>query len=264
MYFMPFQPGSPLSITQLIANRTLDSSTASLFWVAVENGLSLVTAAGPPLAGKTTLLESLFVFLPPQRRVVMLRGMEEDFSFLKVRRAEDTFLYCPEISDHIWFYLWGPGVGRLFQAMAQGYQMGTTMHADSPQEIVYQLHRGSGVPSSLLSQLNLVAVLRVERRGGRLWRHLAGLSELVADEPGLPQVRLLMKWEENDGRWRPVAPLQGLKDKLGTSLEAEQERRRDLLEEWVQKGLWDPDELRRAVLGFYRQTKTRAEQALAS
>lgn len=263
MYANAFQQGPPLSITQLVANRTLDAFSASLLWLAVENGLSLVTAAGPSLAGKTTLLESLFVFLHPQRQMVMLRGMEEDFAFLKTRKAEDSFLYCPEISPHLWFYLWGPGVVQLFKAMAQGYPMGATMHADSPEEVIYQLYRGSGVPASLLSRLNLVAVIRTGRRNGRLWRHLDGIAELIEDKDGSPQVRPLVNWDANQDGWRWLARPRELTNRLGAALETELERRRRLLEAWVKEGLWSADDLRRAVLSFYRQVEVEAGVALA-
>ena len=44
--------GRPLSIAELIANRTLSREAAALLWWTLERGASLFVVAGPPGAGK--------------------------------------------------------------------------------------------------------------------------------------------------------------------------------------------------------------------
>jgi hypothetical protein len=43
------------SLLGLIDNGTMDTQTAALLWLLVDRGSSILAAAGPQLAGKTTL-----------------------------------------------------------------------------------------------------------------------------------------------------------------------------------------------------------------
>ena len=63
-----------LTLLDLVRNRTLDLDTAALLWLLVENRSSIVVAAAPQLAGKTTLLTALIDFMPPWHEKVYTRG----------------------------------------------------------------------------------------------------------------------------------------------------------------------------------------------
>jgi hypothetical protein len=77
-------PRSPpaRSTAQLIADGTLDAELAATVWTLLEGHVPLVVAAGPRLTGKTTLLEALLDFLPPDIGTREIRGRAEDFSWL--------------------------------------------------------------------------------------------------------------------------------------------------------------------------------------
>jgi hypothetical protein len=77
-------PGAPpsRSIAQLIAEGTLDADLAAIIWLLVEGRVPLVVGAGPRLVGKTTLLNALLDFLPPDIGTREIRGRAEDFSWL--------------------------------------------------------------------------------------------------------------------------------------------------------------------------------------
>ena len=59
----------PLSITQIIGAGTMTPRIAAMFWLAVERGASIILAADPPGAGKTTILTALLAFARPDASV---------------------------------------------------------------------------------------------------------------------------------------------------------------------------------------------------
>ena len=124
-----------LTLLDLVRNNTLDLKLAALLWLLVDKNASIVVAAAPQLAGKTTLLTALIDFMPPRYTKVFTRGRNEDFSFLSSpdSDASNTYILVPELSDHTPAYLWGEEVRTLFQALDDGYSMGATMHADTPE-----------------------------------------------------------------------------------------------------------------------------------
>lgn len=162
---------APLSIVELLQRGTLDVPAAARLWLAVERGASLVVVATPLQgAGKTTVIEALLAFVSPERSVLPLRGMYEDFSFRDLVPPQAAYLYCNEISDHLYRYLWGHRVAVLFEAVAAGYPVGTTMHAASAQEALATL-AALGVPQAHLTCLDFILLLQVMRRptvAGRL------------------------------------------------------------------------------------------------
>jgi hypothetical protein len=77
-------PGAPpsRSVAQLIAEGTLDADLAAIVWLLVEGRVPLVVGAGQRLVGKSTLLNALLDFLPPDIGTRDIRGRAEDFSWL--------------------------------------------------------------------------------------------------------------------------------------------------------------------------------------
>ena len=71
-----------LSILDIVNSGTLDCRLAALLWVLMEQRASVLVAAGPSYAGKTTLLHAMLDFLPPGQQKVTLRGYFEDFRFV--------------------------------------------------------------------------------------------------------------------------------------------------------------------------------------
>ncbi|HET9017148.1 MAG TPA: type II secretion system protein E [Thermomicrobiaceae bacterium] len=152
----------PLSVVELIARGSLDARLAGFLWLALERRASVVVAARPPEAGKTTTLTALLDFLPVSVRPIYLRGWYERFEFLDETTPEQAYLLCNEISSHLPTYLWGRGVRRLFAAMRDGYGMATTVHAGGAAEVVdllaaYPLE----VPPELIRGIDLVLTLGV-------------------------------------------------------------------------------------------------------
>lgn len=190
-----------LTILDLIANGTISVKLAALLWLLVQHKVSLLAAAGPQLAGKTTLLTALLDLAPPRIDTVLTKGRAEDFSFLANTDPSSTYVLVPELSDHTPAYLWGDPVRTLFDALEDGYSVAATMHADAPEQVTQMLRQPPvAVPSRLLHHVGVVINIRM-RYGERGMVRRVSRATLV--EPG-PRFVPLPTWDP-DREEQPVA-----------------------------------------------------------
>ncbi len=145
-------------IVDLLDDGVLSAAQAARLLALVERRVSLVVAAGPSRAGKTTLLTALAALLPEPTRRIYLRGCYEPFAFLTdpTTIPGETTLLINEISPHLPVYLWGSGARRALQAGRAGFQLLATAHARTIDELVALL---AGPP--LRAPLAEVAALQV-------------------------------------------------------------------------------------------------------
>jgi hypothetical protein len=175
----------PLSVVDLIAAGNFDVRTAALLWLLIEARASIVVAADPPGAGKTTTLTALSDFLPPGWERIYLRGWNETFAFTATADPARSYILCNEISAHLPVYLWGRKVQQLFDALGAGFAFGATMHADEPEEVIgilagYPLY----VPLPAIARLDLIMTLAVDYVERRPRRRLDRLTLLRRDGEG--------------------------------------------------------------------------------
>ncbi len=154
-----------LSILDVVKFGTIDFKLAGLLWLLMEHRASVMVAAGPIWAGKTTLLHAMLDFLRPEIEQVSLRGYEEDFKSLGSEKPENTYLITEEISNHSYEYLWGYQVIKAFECTPQGLCLGR--HNACPQ------HQGSRLCAQC-SRSTFTAHRRSRRR-----HHSAGCSRHI-------------------------------------------------------------------------------------
>lgn len=150
-----------LSILDVVNSGTLDWKLAGLLWLLMEQRASVLVAAGPIFAGKTTVLHSLLDFLPPETKQFSLRGYAETFDFTDRYMPDSTYLVSEEISNHQFEYLWGHQVVKTLELLNKGYSLGATIHARNVQEVAYVLHSYLNVPLPLIARLGAVVTLQV-------------------------------------------------------------------------------------------------------
>jgi hypothetical protein len=175
----------PLTVVDLITAGNFDAQTAALLWLLIEARASIIVAADPPGAGKTTTLTALSDFLPPATERIYLRGWNETFDWLGTADPAGSYILCNEISSHLPVYLWGRKVEQLFATVETGFGFGATMHADTSQEVVailegYPLY----LPRRAVARLDLILTLAVEYHARRPRRRLDALTLLRRDGTG--------------------------------------------------------------------------------
>jgi hypothetical protein len=198
-----WQPPVPLSIMQIIRAGSTDTDTMAVLWAMLSRRASIIVAAEPPMAGKTTTLTALLDLMPPDTRRVYLRGHYEDFSFVKETDPASTYVLANEMSDHLAVYLWGSRIYKTFELLSKGYAIGSTMHAETVDDVIAILNSDPlFVPPEWIAGLTLVVNLYVGGTYGTGTRRFNAVHML---EPGagdasdglLPGVRpvTLSKWD---------------------------------------------------------------------
>jgi hypothetical protein len=248
-----------LSILDLVNSGTVDCKLAALLWLLVEQRASLLVAAGPSFAGKTTLFHALMDFLPPELEQIALQGYYEDFKFLEYSQPDKSYLMTEELSDHSYEYLWGFKAIRAFMLMTKGYALGGTIHARTAEEAIYVLHRALGLPLPMLSRLDVIVILKA--RAGREYndepiRRVNSVNLILPAKEGLAiQVLAAQQYSETGFDYQTDSALQAslaAKFLIGTCrVNAEIETRERLLRHLRKKGQISRQEVRKAVLNYY-------------
>ena len=248
----------PLSIVQIMQAGTMPPRLAAAFWLGLERGASFILAADPPGSGKTTVLTALLAFAPPDAVAYFTRGWGETFDLPPPSADYPTYLMVNEMSDHLPVYSWGPYVVRIFELLAEGYSLCTTVHADTVEEVIEQLELDVGVAREHLAQLTFVVPLALAQRDGRTLHRVREVGLLGPSEQGLAIQRIAV-WDEGRDTFsilEGVDERTGLAGRLGLEIEAfdrELARREAFLERLVADGTSSIEAVERAVEEFRQE-----------
>jgi archaeal flagellar protein FlaI len=257
-------PEVRLSVLDLYNSGTLDFKLAALLWLLMENKASVLVAAGPSFAGKTTLLNVMLDFLPPKYKEIHLQGMFEDFSFLQNKNPSDSYLVAAEFSGDLYEYMWGEGAQKAFQLLNEGWAMGGTVHARSPQETLYLLHDYLAIPPSTLGRIDAIVTLRATRGRDRYSepiRRIDSVSLVIPQDNGL-LIEMMVSRELGTDQLVFTGELEmqtvlGKKFKMDQVVVAKEiDTRGRFLARLLTTGKLSRDEVRRAIINFYRSTST--------
>lgn len=254
-----WSPPEPLSIVEIIDRGSMPPRLAALFWLGVERGSSLLIAAEPPLAGKTTILTALLGFARPEATAYFTRGMGETFDLPPPNDSHPTYILINEISDHLPVYTWGRYARRAFELLDEGYSLATTVHAESAAEALGILENELAIPRRHIANLTFVAALQLTHSGGRSLRRVSEVaflrpSDLPGDELHMSRIAA---WNAQDDSFRVMDSAEAV-----TGLAAwaglpegdflrELGRREEFLRELSGKGVTDLRRVQEAVIAYY-------------
>jgi len=247
------------SIIDVGNSGAIDFKLAGLLWLLMEHRASVLVAAGPSFAGKSTLLHALLDFLPPGIEKVTLRGYEEDFKLIGTGQPEKTYLITEEISNHSYEYLWGRQVVKALELIPKGYALGGTIHARNIKEVAYVLN-ALGAPLPLIAGIGLVITLQVRYRhsyDGEPVRYVDTVSTIDHSREGLI-AHLLATRQSVDDRFiyhTGQALHDALISKFGikyNEISSQIELRGRFLSQLPDKGIIARAEVRKAILEYYR------------
>ncbi len=215
----------PITPVDLINSGTLTPQALAYLWLCVESAKSCIFAGGTA-SGKTTLLNAVSLFIPPQSKIVSLEDTRElrlphenwipavtrhsaDLS----RRGEiDLYdLLVAALRQRPEYIIVGEVRGKeaqtLFQAMNTGHVTYSTIHADTVSGIVYRLENPPlSVPRTMLSSLDLVCIQVQVRIGGRRVRRTKHIIEILEIDPRTRELitNEVFRWEPDSDElvWR--------------------------------------------------------------
>ncbi len=240
------------SLPWLVNSQFISLRSAAFLSLAVECRRSLIVAARPLKAGKTTTLTALIDFLPPATDRIYIRGVYERFAFLNEVASDQAYILCNEISAHLPAYLWGRGVRQLFEAINVGYPMATTMHASSGAEALDQLLGFPlEVPEEHAGQLDLIVTLGAGYVANRFIRRVISIDHVRLNQTGVTLESLSLRDplrsepQLHVGRMvRLLASWLNTSDERATQILASREQ---VIRAWIQQQLFDPDAVQKLI-----------------
>jgi flagellar protein FlaI len=266
----------PWSISDMLKNGTISYETGAFLWLCMQYEMNMLIAGGTG-SGKTSFLNVLSAFIPPNQRLISIEQTHEikppgHLQWVPMVVREATSEGKGEVSmldlminslrmrpDRII-------VGEvrraeeaevLFEAMHTGHSVYATLHAETARETMKRLtHPPIDIPPVVLGALHLIVVMYRDRRAGR--RRLFEIVELMPSEGKEPVTRTLFRWKpykdqivEEEGSVRVLENLKtftGMDDKEIAKSLAEKE---EILRWLVKKGVDSVDDTGRIVADYY-------------
>jgi flagellar protein FlaI len=256
--------------------KTLNIDVAALLWMCVQYEMNTLISGGTA-SGKTSFLNAILVFTPPNQRVISIEDTRE--------------LYLPE------FLHWTPLTTRLpnpegkgevtmldlminslrmrpdrivlgemrrqneaevlFEAMHTGHAVYATIHADDARQTKNRLTQPPiSLPESMLGALHLIVVQYRQRRTGI--RRTFEVAEVVPQE-NKTFINRIFAWNSRNDTMEKVGDYVRIMDELGLfagmnnkEISADLEDRKKVLNYMLKNRIYDVNDVGRVVAGLYR------------
>jgi energy-coupling factor transporter ATP-binding protein EcfA2 len=233
--------GRMLSIVDLIQAGTIGVEMAAYAMRAIAEGASLLTAARPGGAGKTTLMAALLGLLPPEVPLVTVDSSRIIHDGLQRSATEPACYLAHEIGSGDWYgYIWGRDVGNFFSLIDGQRRIASCLHADTLEELTGILCSPPlRVAREAMGRVGLILFMYVAPTPGGYRRRVSTFWE--ADGQG--GHRLVFRWNAKTDTYEPTPELRDLKA-LG--------RYRDFLAGLLDEGEVTIEAVRRKAMEFCR------------
>ncbi len=278
----------PWTPVDLVLAGSANEEMVAYFWLAAEQGESLMVCGGPA-AGKTSTLNAIALFIPPTAKIVSIEdtrevnlphenwipgatrsgtgdrgpdgkaaGEVDMFDLVRAAmRQRPNYIIVGEVR--------GKETYTMFQAMATGHTTYSTMHADSVKSMVNRLENPPiNTPRILLSALNTVVIQIQARTEKGVVRRLKQVLEIVGFEPETNELITNTVYE-----WDPATDkfvfkghsflfdkIMELKNYTHEEMEAEFRRRVAVVDYLVRQRMNDHRALWQIVTDYYKDPKT--------
>ena len=192
----------PLTPIDLIEYKSMSTEMAAYFWMAIEDGASILFCGGTA-SGKTTALNALMLFIPPSHKIISIEDTREvniphknwiagttrkgfaasDAS--KTGKDIDMFdLIRAALRQRPRVIIVGEVRGKeaysLFQAMATGHTAYATVHASTIHTLIQRLENPPiELPRALLTSLDVIVFQNAVDIGGKMVRRMTSVTEII-------------------------------------------------------------------------------------
>jgi len=186
---------TPISVTQLIKWGTLSAGIASYLWICCEYGRNFFICGGTA-SGKTTTMNAIIPFIPPERKIYTAEGTPEMqvphkvwqqlltkdtgpvegrvtmFDLLRAAlRSRPEYIIPGEVR--------GAEGNIVFGAMQTGHPVMTTFHASTVTKVIQRFTSDPiNVPKTFMDNLDFVVIQLAIERDGKLMRKVTNIDEI--------------------------------------------------------------------------------------
>jgi archaeal flagellar protein FlaI len=272
---------TPISVTQLIKWGTLNSSIAAYLWLCLQYGRSFFLCGGTA-CGKTTTMNSIIPFVPPEKKIFTAEGTPELqvphtvwqrlltkttgpkegqvdlFDLLKAAlRSRPDYIIPGEVR--------GAEGNIVFQAMQTGHPCMTTFHAGSVTQVIQRFTGDPiNVPKTFMDNLDFVVIQLAIERNGKMIRRCTSIDEIEGYNREVDGImaRTAFTWKSDEDIHLFKANRNSfiLEEKIAKNagyadtaqIYDEHERRKHILDRMVEEDIMDYYEVVQCIWGFYR------------
>jgi flagellar protein FlaI len=275
---------NPFTPPDLLRVKTMSSEMLAYLWLAVEQGESIVICGGTA-CGKTSTLNAILLFIPSAMKIITIEDTREinlphenwiagltrggfgargsdgklagEIDMYELLRAalrqRPQYLIVGEVR--------GVETYTMFQAMATGHTVYSTMHADSVKSMVYRLENPPiNLPRILLSSLNIVIIQAQVKVGKGIARRIRNIVEIVGIEPETNELitNTVYVWNSADDKFTYnghsflFEKIMSAKNMTNDQMKEEYQKRIDVLNFMMKTNVKNHTEFAKIISGFYR------------
>ena len=269
----------PWTPPQLIAFNTLSPEMLAYLWMLIEYKMNLLIIGGTA-SGKTTLLNAIAFFIPPEARVVSIEDTRElnlpkENWLPSVSRAATGIGTMGEISlydllrssfrqnpDYVIVgEVRGKEASVLFQGMASGHSSISTIHADSVETVIKRLETPPiELPPSLLNVLDGLCIMTHAIVNKIETRKLKEIVEVVnVAKDGTALTNTPFKWSSMEDQFyfkKESKLFEKISERFGLTkdqLIIEFQRRAKLLYKLYQMKIFEFEEVQDIINEYYKK-----------
>lgn len=283
------KPFSPVEIMEV---GTASSEVLAYFWYLMQHGISLLIVGGVA-TGKTSFLNTLAMFIPPESKIVSIEDTRELrlthehwipglsrvgfgiptptgekygevtlFDLLKESfRQNPDYVIVGEVR--------GAEAYVMFQGMSSGHPSISTFHAGSVDTLIKRLTTPPiDLSPTLIESLDVIAIMVHAKEKGKSARRVKEIFEVesVEAKTGEVKTRKIFEWDPTTDIFKKVnesIKVQKIVTSIGGKLEdalQEINRRQKILEWFSQKGITDYLEITKQINLYYKEPSKILEQ----
>jgi len=275
---------TPISVTQLIKWGTMSTGIAAYLWICCEYGRNFFICGGTA-CGKTTTMNSILPFIPPEKKIYTAEGTPEMqvphkvwqrlltkdsgpvegrvtmFDLLKAAlRSRPEYIIPGEVR--------GAEGNIVFGAMQTGHPVMTTFHAGNVTKVIQRFTSDPiNVPKTFMDNLDFVVIQLAIERDGKLMRRVTNIDEIEGYNREVDGImsRTAFEWDGMKDEHRfvanrnsyileeRIAKTAGYKD-LSEIYQVYDERKH-ILDRMVEENIMDYYEVVQFIWGYYREGK---------
>jgi len=268
----------PWTPVQLIALNTLSPEMLAYLWILIQYKSNILITGGTA-SGKTTLLNAIAFFVPPEARVVSIEDTREinlsrenwlpsvartAIGLGKVGEVDLFSLLKNSFRQNPDYVIVGEVRGKeafvLFQGMASGHASLSTMHADSVDTVIKRLETPPiELSPTLVNTLDSVCIMThavVKKQETRRLREIVEIANVNPDGIALTNTPLV--WNPVDDKFyfkkdsvvfKKIAKRYGLTNEY---LSREFSRRSKLLYELFKRRIFSFSEVQKIIDNYYK------------
>lgn len=268
----------PWTPPQLIGFNTLSPEMLAYLWILIEHRMNILVTGGTA-SGKTTMLNAIAFFIPPEARVVSIEDTRElnlpreNWLPSVVRETagmggKDISLFTllrSSFRQHPDYVIVGEVRGKeafvLFQGMASGHSSLSTLHAESVDTVIKRLETPPiELSPTLLNVLDCICIMTHAIVGNEETRKLKEIVEIIDVNPdGVALTNTPFMWNPNEDRFyfkKDSRIFAKISSRYGVSvdeLNSEFRKRAILLYKMYQNKIFGFEEFQNMINEYYKK-----------